>query len=237
MGRHRTVRIVMLARIATVVAAGLLLAACRVPTDLAAGSTTGLLPDTASAGATAPTGAVAKGTAARELAELRVHADGSMSGYSREQFGDGWETRSDHCDSRVDVLKTQGTHVVVHGCTITSGHWLSLYDGVAVTSPHLLDIDHLVPLAEAWRTGAAGWTKAQRVAFANDVGAELVAVTAHSNRSKGDDPPPSYEPPNKAEDCSYAIRWIVVKVKYRLTVTRSEHNALAAMLATCPAAK
>jgi hypothetical protein len=237
MGRRHTVRIVNFARIMTLVAAGLLLAACRVPTDLTTGSTTGLLPDTASAGATAPTGAAAKGTAARELAELRVHPDGGMSGYSRARFGDGWETQADHCDSRVDVLRTQGTHVVLHGCTVTSGRWLSLYDGVAVTSPHLLDIDHLVPLAEAWRTGAAGWTKAQRVAFANDIGSELVAVTAHSNRSKGDEPPPGYEPPNNAEDCSYAVRWIVVKVKYRLTVTQGEHDALATMLTTCPGAK
>jgi hypothetical protein len=223
--------------IVTLVAAGCLLAACHVPDLAASASSPGLLPSTAATGSTGvpPSGAVPAGAAAKELAELPVHPDGSMSGYTREQFGDGWETQADHCDSRVDVLKTQGTSVTMHGCTITSGHWLSLYDGVAVTSPHLLDIDHLVPLAEAWRTGASSWTRAQRVAFANDVGSELVAVTAHSNRSKGDDPPPGYEPPNKAEDCSYAARWIVVKVKYHLTVTQGEHTALAGMLTTCPA--
>ena len=224
----------------TLVAAGCLLAACRVPDLAASASSPGLLPSTASTGSQTPTGAVPSGavpasTATKELAELPVHPDGSMSGYTREQFGDGWETQADHCDSRVDVLKTQGTTVVMHGCTVTSGHWLSLYDGVAVTNPHLLDIDHLVPLAEAWRTGASSWTRTQRIAFANDVGTELVAVTAHSNRSKGDDPPPGYEPPNRAEDCSYAARWIVVKVKYHLTVTQGEHTALASMLTTCPA--
>ncbi|HVV18943.1 MAG TPA: HNH endonuclease family protein [Pseudonocardiaceae bacterium] len=200
----------------TVVIVGCLLAACHLPSA-----------DPATPTAT-PTGAPAD-----ELAELSIAPDGSMSGYSRDQFGDGWATQADHCDSRVDVLKAQGSGVRAHGCTVTSGHWLSLYDGVTVTNPHQLDIDHLVPLAEAWRTGASHWTKARREAFANDVTNELVAVTAHSNRSKGDDPPPGYEPPNRAEDCSYATRWIHVKVTYHLTATQQEHDALAAMLTTC----
>jgi hypothetical protein len=187
-------------------------------------------PTTPAAAATLP-----PGQAGTELGELRVAADGPMTGYSRAQFGDGWATQADHCDSRADVLKVQGTGVVSHGCTVTSGHWLSLYDGVSETSPHTLDIDHLVPLGNAWVTGARAWTAAQREAFANDVTTELVAVTAHSNRSKGDEPPPAYEPPNKAEDCSYATRWIQVKVKYKLTVTSTERTALSQMLATCPA--
>jgi hypothetical protein len=202
------------------VAVGCLAAACRLPAADPAGGTD------------APS-AVPSGQAADELGELRIAPDGSMAGYSRAQFGDGWATQPDHCDSRVDVLKSQGSGVSAHGCTVTGGHWLSLYDGVTVTSPHQLDIDHLVPLAEAWRTGAARWSKQRREAFANDVRLELVAVTAHSNRSKGDDPPPGYEPPNRAEDCSYATRWIQVKVTYQLTVTQTEHDALAAMVTTC----
>jgi hypothetical protein len=220
----------------TLVAAGCLLAACQLPTADLSASTPALPPGAATAPA-APPGTPSTGTASHELAELHVGPDGSMTGYSRDQFGDGFATQADHCDSRVDVLKDQGSGVTAHGCTITGGHWLSLYDGVTVANEHDLDVDHLVPLAEAWRTGAAAWPKAQREAFANDVGSELIAVTAHANRSKGDDPPPGYEPPNKAEDCSYAARWIVVKVKYHLTVTQGEHNALADMLTTCPAGK
>lgn len=181
------------------------------------------------------TGTPATGASVAQLDSITIAPDGPLSGYSRAQFGDGWATQPDGCDSRVDVLAAQvrpGT-LVRHGCTITGGTWLSLYDGVTVTSPHQLDIDHLVPLAEAWKTGARGWSPSQRVAFANDVTTELIAVTAHSNRSKGDEPPPGYEPPNKAEDCSYAARWVAVKVKYRLTVTAGEKTALAQMLATC----
>lgn len=168
-----------------------------------------------------------------QLPALPVAADGSMAGYSRAKFGEGWATQPDGCSTRVDVLIKQGTDVDTHGCVVTSGQWLSLYDGVTVTDPHSLDIDHLVPLAEAWRTGAAGWSAARREAFANDMSVELVAVTAHSNRSKGDDAPPVYEPPVYAEDCPYARQWIAVKLKYGLTVTLTEQTALATMLATC----
>jgi Protein of unknown function (DUF1524) len=187
------------------------------------------------ASSTAPTSGATSDTAAgATLAELHVAPDGPMTGYSRDRFGDGWATQSDGCESRVDVLLDDGTHVTHHGCTVVSGHWVSLYDGVVVTSPHKLDIDHIVPLANAWVTGARAWTTAQRVAFANDVHRELVAVTAHSNRSKGDEAPPGYEPPARSDDCQYAERWITVKSAYHLTITSAEHDALASMLATCP---
>lgn len=175
------------------------------------------------------------GKATTELAALHVAADGSMVGYSRDRFGDGWETQPDGCSTRVDVLVDQSTTTVTrHHCTVTAGRWVSLYDEKTVTDPHDLDIDHLVPLADAWRSGAAAWSSSQREAFANDVaGGELVAVTAHSNRSKGDDAPPVYEPPNRAEDCAYAQGWVAVKVRWHLTGTASEKAALGDMLATC----
>ena len=178
-----------------------------------------------------PTGDASSATA--ELADLSVAASGSMSGYSREEFGHGWSTQSDHCDSRVDVLKAEDEVTPPSGCAISSGRWVSLYDGITVTSAHDLDIDHLVPLANAWVSGARSWTDTQRATFANDVATELIAVSAHSNRSKGDQPPPGYEPPNRAEDCQYAVRWIAVKIKYHLSIQRTEHDALDQMLTTC----
>ncbi|HEX3778508.1 MAG TPA: HNH endonuclease family protein [Pseudonocardiaceae bacterium] len=183
-----------------------------------------------------PTSASTTPTAATtQLGALPVAADGSMAGYSRDRFGDGWATQPDGCSTRVDVLVDQSTATVTrHHCTVTAGRWVSLYDGLTETDPHALDIDHLVPLADAWRDGAARWTAAQREEFANDLdGGELVAVTAHSNRSKGDDAPPIYEPPNRSEDCAYATGWVLVKTRWHLTVTASEKTALAAMLATC----
>jgi hypothetical protein len=167
----------------------------------------------------------------QQLASLKIGPAGPMSGYSRDRFGGDWIKQPDGCDTRVDVLKAQGRDVKSKGCTVNSGNWTSLYDGVAVTSPHDLDIDHLVPEAESWRTGAAKWTQDQRVAFANDLD-ELVAVTAHSNRSKGDQPPPGYMPV-QSEWCDYATHWIKVKAKYQLTISQAEHDALAQMIGTC----
>lgn len=176
-------------------------------------------------------GAVVPSLIAPSLTTLRIAAEGSMTGYARADFGNDWDTKPDGCSTRVDILIAQGRDVVHHGCTVTGGQWLSLYDGVRVTNPHALDIDHVVPLAEAWRTGAATWSAAQRDAFANDP-TELAAVTEHSNRSKGDDPPPAYEP-IAAERCAYARQWITVKVKYKLTISSGELHALAAMVDTC----
>jgi hypothetical protein len=167
-----------------------------------------------------------------QLASLTIAAAGPMTGYSRDRFGGGWIKQADGCDTRVNVLKAQGRNVRSTGCTVTAGTWISLYDGQTVTSPHDLDIDHLVPEAESWRTGAAKWTQEQRVAFANDLD-ELVAVTAHSNRSKGDQPPPGYMPPARGEWCDYATHWIKVKAKYQLTVSQAEKDALTQMLGTC----
>lgn len=166
-----------------------------------------------------------------QLAALKIAAAGPMTGYSRDRFGGDWIKQPDGCDTRVDVLKAQGRDVKAKGCTVSSGNWLSLYDGRNVTSPHDLDIDHLVPEAESWRTGAAKWSQDQRVAFANDLD-ELVAVTAHSNRSKGDQPPPGYMPV-QSEWCDYATHWIKVKAKYQLTISQSEHDALTQMLGAC----
>lgn len=178
----------------------------------------------------------ASGPAAQQLAELRVAAPGPMAGYSRDQFGHGWDKQpGTACDTREIVLHQQGQGVISDPktCRATSGTWVSLYDGVTVHDARQLDIDHLVPEAEAWRTGAASWTADQRKKFANDyAGGELVAVTAHSNRSKGDEPPPDYMPA-RSEWCRYATGWVSVKHTWRLTVTDREREALRQMLNTC----
>lgn len=173
-------------------------------------------------------------TARQQLGTLKVAVPGPMTGYSRARFGGGWKSQGNSCDTREIVLQKQGKNVVTDPktCKITSGTWLSLYDGVTEHDPRRLDIDHLVPEAEAWRTGAANWPQDQREKFANDYSGELVAVTAHSNRSKGDGAPPEYMPVQQ-EHCDYATRWIAVKTQWHLTIASPEKNALTQMLSTC----
>ena len=127
--------------------------------------------------------------------------------------------------------------VVSANCAVASGRWFDPYIAVTFVAPGELDIDHVVALANAWRSGAWAWTHAQRVAFANDLDQPevLIAVGASVNRSKGDLGPDEWKPPNAGVWCSYARAWVSVKTAWRLTVTAAEKASLSSMLATCPA--
>jgi 5-methylcytosine-specific restriction endonuclease McrA len=184
-----------------------------------------------SAFAAAPDAAAAKA----QLDGLVVGEWGSMSGYKRDRFPT-WTSQGHGCDTRDAVLQREGTAVQVgEKCAITGGSWVSPYDGKQVMSATDLDIDHIVPLANAWRTGAAAWTDDQREKFANDLDRpQLIAVSASSNRSKGDQDPSQWRPPNKGFWCTYAQDWIEVKAYWRLKVTTAEKAALVDMLGTCP---
>ncbi len=146
-----------------------------------------------------------------------------------------WAEQGNKCDTRETVLERDGTGVGRDGeCRAVSGTWKSLYDGVVVTDAAKMDIDHIVPLAEGWRSGASGWDAARRKAFANDLTRpQLLAVTASSNRSKGDQSPDLWQPPDRSSWCQYGRAWTTVKSAYELTVTEPEKRMLTTMLDTC----
>jgi hypothetical protein len=179
--------------------------------------------------------AVEAGEASAQLDALTVAEWAPMTGYSRDRFGEGWQSQGDSCDTRERVLQRDGQGVVVgDGCRVTAGTWFSVYDGVTLTDPGEVDIDHVVPLANAWRTGAAAWTDEQRRAFANDLQRpQLIAVSSTSNRSKGDQDPSQWKPPRQEYWCTYAQSWIAVKAHWGLSVTADEKAALTEMLGTC----
>jgi hypothetical protein len=173
------------------------------------------------------------GSATAQLGKLKIATAGSMKGYSREKFPH-WKSTGSNCDVRDSVLKRDGTKVKFSGCNVVAGTWKSIYDGKTLTSPTQVDIDHMVPLANAWRSGAAAWTTPQREAFANDLDdPQLVAVSASSNRSKGDQDPSTWKPTDSSAWCEYATDWVAVKTKFKLTITTAEKSALADMLEKC----
>ncbi|KAI2793435.1 putative secreted protein [Penicillium oxalicum] len=185
--------------------------------------------------APSPPGIPSASTARTELASLTVAPQGPQDGYSRSKFPH-WIKQSGSCDTRDVVLKRDGTNVVqsTSGCSITGGTWISPYDGATWTQASDVDIDHLVPLSNAWKSGASAWTTAQRQAFANDlVNPQLLAVTDNVNESKGDQGPEDWKPPLSSYYCTYAEMWVKVKSVYKLTVTSAEKSALQEMLATC----
>jgi hypothetical protein len=181
-----------------------------------------------------PPGIPSGATAKSELTTLRVAADGSQTGYSRDLFPH-WINQGNNCNTREVVLKRDGTNVTTGSdCAPTSGSWFSPYDGATWTAASDVDIDHVVPLAAAWRTGASSWTTAQRQAYANDLtDPQLIAVTDNVNQAKGDKSPDQWKPPTVSYWCTYASMWVAVKYKFKLTVNSAEKTSLTDMLNRC----
>ncbi|MCA1060338.1 HNH endonuclease family protein [Rossellomorea aquimaris] len=179
-----------------------------------------------------PPGTPSKSTAQSQLNALTVKSEGSMTGYSRDKFPH-WIGQGNGCDTRQLVLQRDADSYS-GSCPVTSGSWYSYYDGVTFTDPSDLDIDHVVPLAEAWRSGASSWTTQKREDFANDLsGPQLIAVSASSNRSKGDQDPSTWQPPRSGAACGYSKWWISTKYKWGLSLQSSEKTALQGMLNSC----
>jgi hypothetical protein len=183
--------------------------------------------------------------ARRQLSELSVRPAGSMSGYSREEFPHwsdarefGWKLSGgtpdpESCDAREAALIRDGREERVEAyCDVASGSWFDPYGGKSYTDPGDIDIDHVVPLANAWRSGAASWSTTERESFAN-APRDLLSVDDGLNQSKGDKGPEAWKPPRKAYWCVYAKRWIGIKHYWSLSVTGTERSALNQMLGTC----
>lgn len=200
----------------------------------ASGAAIALVCSTAPAQADPP-GPPSEATARTELAALTVATPGTTDGYSRDAF-DIWATQPDGCTTRQDVLARDGQNVVEesNGCQPSSGSWYSAYDNATVTVVAQATIDHMVPLAEAWRSGANAWTADKRKAFGNDLtDPQLLIASESSNSSKSDSGPADWKPANTAFWCTYAEDYTEVKYTWALTTTSAEVAALDDMLNTC----
>ncbi|MFK3902627.1 HNH endonuclease family protein [[Kitasatospora] papulosa] len=199
----------------------------------AAGSSTAAAPSGAAGGEPAE-GAL---TLAKAIAKIPDGVE-KRDGYERDSFRHWIDEDDDDCETRAEVLLEEATTKPEQGerCALTGGVWLSYYDDVKVTEARKLDIDHMVPLAEAWDSGAYDWTAERRQAYANDLGADrsLVAVTAKSNRSKSDKDPAAWLPPADAAHCTYAADWTGTKLRWGLTADGKERAALLKLAEGCP---
>lgn len=170
------------------------------------------------------------------LAQVTVAGEGPRTGYDRDLFVH-WIT-IDGCTVREHVLIVESvtTPATDNSCALIAGSWTSAYDAITTTDPSSFDIDHMVPLAEAWDSGAAAWTAERRRSFANDLGyaGSLIAVSASSNRSKQDSDPAEWVPTRTTFHCTYATDWVRVKLRWELSADSAEMARLRTMLATCP---
>ncbi|MEU6666599.1 HNH endonuclease family protein [Streptomyces sp. NPDC046727] len=161
-------------------------------------------------------------------------------GYQRTSFKhwNAGQDPTDGCNTRAEVLLSEAVDPpeILPGCKLSGGRWWSYYDSKWITSASALDVDHMVPLAEAWDSGASQWTAARREAYANDLDAptSLVAVSAASNRSKADQDPAEWLPPTVEVTCRYVSEWVGTKLRWGLTADATELEALDQLAEACP---
>jgi hypothetical protein len=164
-----------------------------------------------------------------------VVAEDRTTGYNRALFKHWIDADNNGCDTRAEVLLAEASTTPKIGakCKLTGGKWLSSYDGKTITNASLLDVDHMVPLAEAWRSGAWKWSDAEREIYANDLqnSRALIAVSSSINRTKGDKDPAKWLPTK--DKCTYVESWITIKLKYSLTADDKEASALRSLVTNC----
>jgi hypothetical protein len=203
-------------------------------TLLSALTLTAALPTTAQAAAPGDTVVMP----VREALTALPVQDEVRAGYSRDLFRHWIDADKDSCSTRAEVLLEEAVTAPQVGarCSLTGGTWYSPYDSRTLTAASQADIDHMVPLAEAWDSGARDWDAAERQAYANDLDdwRSLIAVSAASNRSKADQDPATWMPPTTAYHCEYLTNWVTVKTRWGLTIDQAERDNLADALASCP---
>lgn len=172
------------------------------------------------------------------LATLEVSEEEKSEQYDREEFRH-WVNVEGNCSAREFVLREESLVAVKYSdekeCKVSTGKWLSLYDDVSLSDSSDVDIDHMVPLKEAWESGAHSWNDGKRRAYANDVEYEksLIAVSAKSNRSKSDRDPADWLPESNAYLCTYLADWVAVKYRWQLKIDLEEKTAIEKAASDC----
>lgn len=171
------------------------------------------------------------------LAKLTV-SDARPGGYKRDLFGPAWaDVDHNGCNQRQDTIMrdTGATREKRDGSCYAnmSGHpYVDPYTGLTLTTPAQIQIDHVVSLGDAWRSGANVWTTEQRKAYANDLDV-LWAVQGAENERKSDKSPDQWLPPSTEHRCDFERRYVSVKIKYGLTITTATHKTLDMLALMC----
>jgi len=159
-------------------------------------------------------------------------------GYDRTLFEHWIDEDRNGCDARQEVLIAESlTPVLIgDGCCIEEGTWFSAADGDTLTNPASMDINHTVPLKEAWASGAHTWSPERRKAFANDLQDErtLQAVSSGVNRQQGARDPAAWLPVDQHAACAFVIDWVAIKATWGLSVDELERTAIDLTLQSCP---
>ncbi|MFF2025293.1 HNH endonuclease family protein [Streptomyces sp. NPDC058171] len=159
-------------------------------------------------------------------------AEEDRSGYTSEAFP-RWNAGADltdGCDTFREVLIAEAVEApaVGPGCRLLGGKWHSYYDDQTVSDLGSLTVDHVVPLAEAWGSGASTWTAERREAYANDRGTptSLTVATTRTVQEKADRDVANWLPLEGDKYCRYIGEWVSTKHRWSLSADKDEVEAL-----------
>jgi lysophospholipase L1-like esterase len=164
------------------------------------------------------------------LAALPVRAESHSASYRTSKFPLWIDANRDGENTRTEVLKATSRKQVAENKngSVKTGSWVSAYDGKVYTSASKLGIAHIVPLEEAWTSGAYKWSTEKRTAFANDIGyrASLIIVAKHVSRPKTHRETPATLPRKTTGRCAYVRNYIAVKSRWGLSANATEKTML-----------
>lgn len=148
--------------------------------------------------------------------------------YERALYPHWIDADGDGLNTRKEVL--QRSNLERTGPKV--GKWFDPYTGTYFTAPESLQIDHVVALSEAHKSGAWEWSESRRKAFANDLGVpeNLLAVNGPVNEDKGDKDPAKWLPPDTSYWKKYVRQWLAIKVRWGLAMDSSEWQAVQGIL-------
>lgn len=166
------------------------------------------------------------------LTNLKVAPDCKLGKYSRKNWKHwiteekgGYNTRQKVLleESLINPMVKKGSKKII------KGRWYGAYIDKLFNNPSDLDIDHLVPLGEAYKSGGCHWSKEKKKEYANYLKhkEELIAVSKGANRAKGQKDPAKWLPENQDYICEYVSNWLVVKNRWDLWIDKAEKKAIA----------
>ena len=177
--------------------------------------------------------------------------ENTTSFYDRDEDYPTWDDWDGDCqNNRHEVLISEHidddtlyplTFTENNQCSVASGKWYDPYDDTYYYSASDVQIDHVVPLYDAHKSGAWYFPKLKKRRFANtlDVPEQLMAVGASSNASKSSWDPsgwytsPGWKPNNQAYHCQYLQDWVKIKSIYRLNIDSAEKAAIEQAYSDC----
>ncbi|WP_409477371.1 DUF1524 domain-containing protein [Pseudobdellovibrio sp. HCB154] len=173
--------------------------------------------------------------------EYRENPEITVEAYDRIKHFGGWvkNKKSGDCfNTRNKVLVRENTGTIVlkedNKCSVAHGEWLDPYSGITMTDAQAeIQIDHMVPLREAYVSGAYKWTFKERCLYGNYLGYKnhLVAAYGEENNEKSAKTPEDYMPPNQAYRCEYLKDWLKIKSFWGLSLVPEEMKAIKELVA------